>query len=660
MSEIELQDAILRHSLQILRLSAGDQAKVDEVLLELEKELKALLQSNTLSGAGKRQIEELLKEAEKAIDASYTVAARTTDTHALAVVVAEHTVEALRENFPVSAYLPTQETLASLTRDVLIEGAPSSAWWERQSEDTAFRFAAQVRQGVINGETQEKIVARIAGRHGIMEVSRRNARSLVHSSVMTAANQARLTTFRKNSRTIKGVRYLATLDGHACARCAALDGQSWNLDGEKLPGTTVQFLPPPLHFGCFPEGTSVLSRRAITGASKRWFDGEVVVFKTAAGRELTCTPNHPILTDSGWVAAELLNVGSNVICDGGSEWEGLGHGDGEHVPTGIHHVTEAFFASRQMRAMPVEVSPEDFHGDGAGSEIAVVWSDGLLRSQIDAPCYKHFRQSLLVSGSLAGLVGFTARSSFAPSLEGEATCDVLASALSHALADLRASAPHPGELLGASVAHRNSSFVEFGDDRIPSDTELLSNPSDPDALFVKLDRLAEIYDTSRSHLGPAGVARTPQSCSDSVELHSELLGDLLASSAGQICRDYIVSADRRAFHGYVYNLETNGGWYIAQGLLVHNCRCVLSPIPKTFRDIGLNIDEPEDAGQRASSLGPVHGKTTFNDYFGRLTKAQQDEQFGPVRAQMWRDGKITIRDLVSGTGRELTIEELTP
>jgi SPP1 gp7 family putative phage head morphogenesis protein len=339
LTEQALQDAILRHSLQILRLSAGDQARVDAVLVELERELKALLNSETLTGAGKRQIEGLLKEASKAIDASYTTAAGTTDTHALAVVVAEHTVETLREHFPVSAYLPTQETLNSLTRDVLIEGAPSSAWWAKQSEDTAFRFAAQVRQGVINGETQEKIVARIAGRNGIMEVSRRNARSLVHSSVMTAANQARLATFRKNSRTIKGVRWLATLDGHTCLRCAALDGQGWDLDGKKLKGTTVDFLAPPIHFGD---------------------------------------------------------------------------------------------------------------------------------------------------------------------------------------------------------------------------------------------------------------------------------------------------------------------------------RCVLSPIPKTFRDIGLNIDEPTDEGQRASSLGPLSGKTTFNDYFGRLSKAQQDEQFGPVRAQLWRDGKITVRDLVSGTGRELTIDELTP
>jgi SPP1 gp7 family putative phage head morphogenesis protein len=89
-----------------------------------------------------------------------------------------------------------------------------------------------------------------------------------------------------------------------------------------------------------------------------------------------------------------------------------------------------------------------------------------------------------------------------------------------------------------------------------------------------------------------------------------------------------------------------------------NDRCVLSPIPKSFRDLGIPIDEPTDEGERASSLGPVPGGTTFAEFFARLSPAQQDKQFGKTRAQMFRDGKITIRDLVSGTGRELTLEEL--
>ena len=83
-----------------------------------------------------------------------------------------------------------------------------------------------------------------------MDVARKNARVLVHSSVMTAANQARLATFRKNARLIKGLRWLATLDSRSCVVCMALDGQAWNLDGEKLPQTKVDFTAPPKHFGC--------------------------------------------------------------------------------------------------------------------------------------------------------------------------------------------------------------------------------------------------------------------------------------------------------------------------------------------------------------------------------------------------------------------------
>lgn len=252
MTEQALADAILKHSLQILRLSAGEQAEVEKVLRELERELKLLIESGDLDAAGKRQIEALIVEANKAIEVGYLRAGAATDTHTLAVIVAEKTQEIIQDVLPATVRLPSAATLLSLAKDVLIDGAPSSAWWAKQGDDLAFRFAAQVRQGVVNGETQQQIVQRIVGKRGepgIMDVTRRNARVLVHSSVMTAANQARLATFQKNARLIKGVRWLATLDGHTCPRCAALDGQAWNLDGEKLPGTRMAFMAPPIHWG---------------------------------------------------------------------------------------------------------------------------------------------------------------------------------------------------------------------------------------------------------------------------------------------------------------------------------------------------------------------------------------------------------------------------
>lgn len=250
MSEIELQDAILRHALELQRLSAHEEAEAEAILRELERELRALLNSGTLSSREKWQIAELLGQADRAIGKSYLDISAGLDKRGLVMLVADRTVATLKIISPEVAGV-TAETLASLADELLIDGASSADWWAKQAEDTSFKFAAQVRQGVINGETNEQIVARITGRAGepgIMQVSRRNARALVHSSVMSAANDARLATYRNNARFIKGVRWLATLDGRACVRCAALDGQAWSLDGEKLKGTRVEFQAPPIHW----------------------------------------------------------------------------------------------------------------------------------------------------------------------------------------------------------------------------------------------------------------------------------------------------------------------------------------------------------------------------------------------------------------------------
>jgi SPP1 gp7 family putative phage head morphogenesis protein len=252
-SEMELRDHILRTALQLQRVSASQQADVEALLKELEAELKALLQSNVLSEAGKAEINALIRHADDAIAVKYGRIPQLVDTHALALIVADKTVAALEDVFPVNVMAPSAERLASLTKDVMIDGAPSSAWWEKQGEDTAFKFAASVRQGVINGESNERIVARIVGKRGepgILDLARRNARTLVHSAVMSASNDARLATFRKNGRLIAGVRWLSTLDSLTCTVCAALDGAAWNLDAEPLRGTRVEFTSPPKHWSC--------------------------------------------------------------------------------------------------------------------------------------------------------------------------------------------------------------------------------------------------------------------------------------------------------------------------------------------------------------------------------------------------------------------------
>lgn len=88
-----------------------------------------------------------------------------------------------------------------------------------------------------------------------------------------------------------------------------------------------------------------------------------------------------------------------------------------------------------------------------------------------------------------------------------------------------------------------------------------------------------------------------------------------------------------------------------------NDRCVLLPITKSFRELGIDAKEVPP-GERASSYGPVSSKTTFDDFLKRQTTEQQDEQLGRGRAGLWREGKITLAQLIDGRGRELTLAQL--
>lgn len=93
-----------------------------------------------------------------------------------------------------------------------------------------------------------------------------------------------------------------------------------------------------------------------------------------------------------------------------------------------------------------------------------------------------------------------------------------------------------------------------------------------------------------------------------------------------------------------------------------NDRCIIVPVVKSFRDLGIDLPEPK-AGTRPSVVDGVAvqqpGTTTFRSFLDRQSKEFQDETLGPGRAKLWRDGKITLSDLTNGRGRELTISELS-
>lgn len=64
------------------------------------------------------------------------------------------------------------------------------------------------------------------------------------------------------------------------------------------------------------------------------------------------------------------------------------------------------------------------------------------------------------------------------------------------------------------------------------------------------------------------------------------------------------------------------------------------------------------SSQRASMDGPVDEGLNFERWLEGKSRAFQDEALGKGRAEMWRDGKITLSDLLDLRGNPLTLAQL--
>lgn len=247
-------DGIFMQSLNLLRFTEGERQKVIDLLKQLERELSnKLLNGGELTSISRSRIEETLRQTRHVIRTYYADMAATGAAADVASFVAADTGRLLTAALPgYVAHLPTEGALKALISDALLQGAPASAWWARQSEDTFFRYAAAVRQGIVAGETNRDIAVRIAGRRGqpgVMDVSRKNAMSLVATSVQTVANAARLESFKANSDVISGLVWITALDGHVCPACAARADMEWTMTGHEPVGHVIPFAVPPIHFG---------------------------------------------------------------------------------------------------------------------------------------------------------------------------------------------------------------------------------------------------------------------------------------------------------------------------------------------------------------------------------------------------------------------------
>ena len=88
-----------------------------------------------------------------------------------------------------------------------------------------------------------------------------------------------------------------------------------------------------------------------------------------------------------------------------------------------------------------------------------------------------------------------------------------------------------------------------------------------------------------------------------------------------------------------------------------SCRSVMIAIPKSFRELGIDLNEIPPS-TRSSMDGQVAEDTSFDDFLKKKGTAFQDKMLGKGRADLWREGKITLTQLLDQRGNPLTVREL--
>lgn len=88
-----------------------------------------------------------------------------------------------------------------------------------------------------------------------------------------------------------------------------------------------------------------------------------------------------------------------------------------------------------------------------------------------------------------------------------------------------------------------------------------------------------------------------------------------------------------------------------------NCRSVMVPVLKSWKDLGIKGLKELKPSTRASMDGQVPDNLTYNDWLKDQPRSIQDEALGPERAEMFRNG-VDVERFVDNKYQPLTIEEI--
>lgn len=158
-------------------------------------------------------------------------------------------------------HTPPLPVLEALVKDRPFDGRLLSEWVERTRDNrwAGIRDAVErtVGVGLAQGETVDQMARRL---QGAFELSRREATSLVRTSVAHVAAGSREAMYEANSDIVRAIAWVSTLDTRTTGACKLRDGKLYDLKTKEPIGHSLPWNGGPgrLHWQCRSTSVPVL------------------------------------------------------------------------------------------------------------------------------------------------------------------------------------------------------------------------------------------------------------------------------------------------------------------------------------------------------------------------------------------------------------------
>jgi HK97 family phage portal protein len=380
--------------------------------------------------------------------------------------------------------------------------------------ETDKQLRAALAEGLSNGVGLQELSDSVESVYGAASGYRalRIARTESQAALQFASHQA-----WEQSGMVSS--YIWRADGpNPCPICIALNGVVHkNLSDFPNGGSYA-------HPNCILPGQKV-EATDVTAKITSSYDGPIVRITTGAGVNLSVTPKHRVATDKGWVFAEDLKSGDNVLsAPNGFKFPTSYDPEGNAIKSLIEDVV----IPNSVVSQQVPATSVDFHGDETFcQDVNVVLVKRKLTDSADTSIAKFPDKAKFVTGNVHthALIGFSSFDEFSMAA------------------------------LGAT-----DSGLSLGGDLLP-----FFNSSVPELQEADLTAVTQ------------SDASILESIGKDVSASADLWGKFIERFSGVVTLDPVVETRDDSYVGHVYDLSAKYGFYTTNSIITHNCACDTVP-----------------------------------------------------------------------------------